>query len=87
MHITICFQREMIERHGYPYEEHQIITEDGYILTMHHIPYGQYGPSDKRYPILIQHGLESSSAEWVVTGPKNAIGKNVMNKSSFKVYL
>ena len=35
----------MIEYWGYPVEEHRVTTDDGYILTMHRIPYGKDGPS------------------------------------------
>ena len=37
----IYYQDEMIREDGYPAETHHAITEDGYILTMHRIPYGK----------------------------------------------
>ncbi len=43
--LKILFrQTEMIEYWGYPVEEHRVTTDDGYILTMHRIPYGKDGP-------------------------------------------
>ncbi|KHJ83782.1 ab-hydrolase associated lipase region, partial [Oesophagostomum dentatum] len=32
---------ELIQHWGYPIEEHKVITADGYILTLHRIPYGK----------------------------------------------
>jgi lysosomal acid lipase/cholesteryl ester hydrolase len=32
-------QPELIHRHGYPVESHTLVTEDGYQLTLHRIPY------------------------------------------------
>ena len=58
-------------------ETHQVITEDGYILRMHRIPYGKRSPrsdGSDRPAVYIQHGIESSSADWLVAGPKKALG-------------
>jgi len=30
--------KEIVEHHGYLFESHEVITEDGYILTLHRIP-------------------------------------------------
>lgn len=62
----------MIRRHGYDSESHIIQTEDGYILTLHRIPSDKNGRKG-RQPIFLQHGLLSSSADFVDAGDK-AIG-------------
>ena len=33
----------MITYWGYPVEEHLVTTDDGYVLTMHRIPFGKDG--------------------------------------------
>ncbi|XP_029167696.1 lipase 1-like [Nylanderia fulva] len=59
---------EMIRRTGYPAEAHVITTEDGYLLTLHRIPGGK-----NSLPVLLQHGLASSSADWIVLGKGKAL--------------
>ncbi|KAL7741321.1 hypothetical protein ACLKA6_013765 [Drosophila palustris] len=53
----------LIRKYGYAAEEHKIETKDGFRLSVHRIP--------KRgaQPVLLVHGLEDSSAAWVLTGP------------------
>lgn len=53
-------------------ETHQVVTGDGYILSLHRIPVYSQG-SHKRPPVFLQHGLLSSSADWVVTGPGHGL--------------
>ncbi|XP_055677817.1 lipase 3-like [Lutzomyia longipalpis] len=66
----------LIKSYGYPVESHEVETSDGYLLTMHRIPHGR-NPEDesssKKPVVFLQHGLLASSAEWVVTGPNNAL--------------
>jgi len=58
---------ELIKHQGYPEETHYTVTDDGYILQMHRIPYGREGPSkDKRPVAFLQHGVLDSSATWVI---------------------
>ncbi|GJQ83098.1 hypothetical protein Trydic_g20109 [Trypoxylus dichotomus] len=58
---------QIIRRHGYGAESHTIETKDGYLLTLHRIPTNQNGEQGGR-PIFLQHGLLSSSADWVDSG-------------------
>ena len=68
-------QLQIIRRHGYPAELHKFQSEDGYILGYHRIPYGKNGASNKKpYPIILHHGLLSSSVDWIVNGPKKSLG-------------
>jgi len=68
---------EMVGEAGYPVESHVVATTDGYLLTLHRIPHGRSGPqeasSTTRPAVFLQHGLLSSSADWVVTGPEHAL--------------
>jgi len=42
---------EIVAKYGYPIEIHEVTTADGYILTVHHIPYGKN---------LVQHLINQS---------------------------
>uniref|UniRef100_A0AAR5PTV1 Lipase n=2 Tax=Dendroctonus ponderosae TaxID=77166 RepID=A0AAR5PTV1_DENPD len=62
----------LIESNGYPVETHKVTTTDGYILTLHRIPYGLTGKSSGKVAFL-QHGILSSSADWCVLGAGKAL--------------
>jgi lysosomal acid lipase/cholesteryl ester hydrolase len=57
---------EIIRYWGYPCEVHHVTTSDGYILEMHRIPHGLSNVKATNGPIFLQHGLFSSSADWVL---------------------
>ncbi|XP_068082721.1 lipase 3 [Anabrus simplex] len=66
---------ELLAKYGYPAESHTVVTEDGYILTLHRIPYGKKSSAKaNRPPVLIQHGIISSSVEWLIMGPEKSLG-------------
>ncbi|KAJ8676400.1 hypothetical protein QAD02_012187 [Eretmocerus hayati] len=63
---------ELAKRYGYPFEEHKVITDDGYILGLHRIPFGRSNYRNQfggRPPVLLMHGLGGSSADWILMGP------------------
>jgi hypothetical protein len=62
----------MVSEAGYPVETHVVATVDGYLLQVHRVPGGRAGGRGGR-PVFLQHGLLSSSADWVVTGPRHAL--------------
>jgi lysosomal acid lipase/cholesteryl ester hydrolase len=79
----------MIVRHGYPAETHTVTTEDGYILTMHRIPYSPKSPAAPNTPVVfLQHGLLGSSSDWVILGPNKSLCEFDCNlNKSFNLYI
>jgi len=49
-------------------------TKDGYLLEIHRIPYGKNTKQFKNFPVLLQHGVVASSADWIINGPSKALG-------------
>ncbi len=65
----------LILNKGYPTQEHNVITDDGYILKIHRIPYGKENLSNKSRPVvLLQHGLLDCSATYVINFPYQSLG-------------
>lgn len=60
----------LVQRYGYPAEEHTLTTSDGYILTFHRIPNSPLlNNSKKKQVVFVQHGMTASSDSWVMVGP------------------
>ncbi|NWS82914.1 LIPM Lipase, partial [Toxostoma redivivum] len=61
--------------HGYPSEEHEVMTEDGYFLSLNRIPHGKgdTGLSGPRTPVLIVHGFCLDGGDWVDNFPDNSL--------------
>ena len=56
-------------------EEHDVVTEDGYILAVHRIMgNSKYPIKSKKPPVILIHGLFAASDIWVLRGPKNDLG-------------
>lgn len=70
----------IVKRNGFPFEEYDVTTEDGFILKVHRIPRSG-APS-----ILLQHGIESSSNAWVMNSADKAI-PFILWKHGFDVWL
>jgi len=66
----------MIRKAGYPAEAHIVQTQDGYLLTLHRIPNNKY------QPVLLQHGLLCSSADWVIADKDKGLGTTFNLKKS-----
>ena len=58
--------QQIIMENGFPFEQHNVTTEDGHILTMHRIP-------NDGSPVLMQHGVEDSAMEWIINDPDKAL--------------
>nr|XP_036669715.1 uro-adherence factor A isoform X4 [Drosophila suzukii] len=70
----------LIEKYGYPSETHFVNSDDGYKLCVHRIP----RPGAK--PVLLVHGLMSSSASWVELGPKNGLAY-ILYRKGYDVWM
>ena len=68
-----CFQLQRMRKVGFPAEAHAIQTEDGYLLTLYRIP-NKNGPS-----VLLQHGLLSSFADFLISGKTKGLGMILIN--------
>ncbi|CAD5232173.1 unnamed protein product [Bursaphelenchus xylophilus] len=63
---------QIVDFYGYPIEEFESQTEDGYILKLQRIPFGKTprGLSTSSKPVVFfQHGFIASSADWVTNLP------------------
>lgn len=59
---------QIITSRGFIAKEYDVVTKDGYILTIQRIvnPLIKEDYRDKMKPVIMQHGLMSSSVDWVI---------------------
>ncbi|XP_050299836.1 lipase 3-like [Anthonomus grandis grandis] len=63
---------QLLDKYGFPLEYHEVETEDGWILTMHRIPYGRNevpDPSVTKPAIFFAHPLTGTSMNWAFRAP------------------
>uniref|UniRef100_A0A023FEE2 Putative triglyceride lipase-cholesterol esterase n=1 Tax=Amblyomma cajennense TaxID=34607 RepID=A0A023FEE2_AMBCJ len=82
---------EIIRDKGYPVDEHIVVTSDGVVLNIQRIPSGRWGHGKSRRKgpkpvVFLQHGLLSSSADWVINFPNESIAY-ILADAGYDVWL
>jgi lysosomal acid lipase/cholesteryl ester hydrolase len=79
---------QLIAANGYPAESHTVVTEDGYILTLHRIPRSKNSSQkvSPRKTVLLHHGLLGSSADWIIPGPKKGLAY-ILSEAGYDVWM
>ena len=62
------FQEQIATRYGFPFEEHEVTTGDGYIITLFRIPHNGSDVHRKRPVVFLQHGIAADGYTWMVAG-------------------
>ncbi|XP_072992570.1 triacylglycerol lipase 2 [Typha latifolia] len=79
----------MVIPSGYKCEEHEVTTQDGYILSMQRIPEGREGGGGgggRRQPVLLQHGVLMDGMTWILNSPDESLAF-VLADSGFDVWI
>lgn len=80
-------QVEIIKYRGYPVEVHHVISDDGYVLELHRIPSGHPGFHPGGRPVLLQHGILGTDANWLTNPTDQALGiSNLIAQLLFNNY-
>ncbi|KAL9682286.1 hypothetical protein QQ045_014081 [Rhodiola kirilowii] len=84
-HGGVC--KSIVEKQNYPCEEHNVTTDDGYILSLQRIPFGCFGRSSNHpQPVLIQHGLMMDAVSWLL-GPSTQSLPYLLADNGFDVWI
>lgn len=76
---------DLIRSKGYPAEEHDVVTKDGYILSIQRIR-GKIDTTQPKPVVFLQHGLLDASSTWVVNYPSQSLGF-ILADNGFDVWL
>ena len=74
-------KEEIVADAGYPYELHNVTTEDGYIITLERLP-----RPESTKALYFQHGLIDSGFTWLASGSSTSLAMAAYDKG-YDVFL
>jgi lysosomal acid lipase/cholesteryl ester hydrolase len=80
---------QLISYWGYPVEQYDVTSEDGYISYIFRIPYGKNASTNtgpNKPVVFMQHGLECDCTNWITNLPSESAGF-VFADAGFDVWL
>ncbi|CAD7088526.1 unnamed protein product, partial [Hermetia illucens] len=75
---------QILASSGYTHERHEVVTSDGYIITVHRIP-----PKNTTFnaePAVLMHGIIGSGADFILPGRNRGLG-NILHDQGYDVWL
>ncbi|KAJ8717496.1 hypothetical protein PYW08_005895 [Mythimna loreyi] len=78
---------QLAQKYQYPIEEHTVMTDDGYILTVFRIPPKKQVRDVLKKPVVfLMHGMLGSSDDWLLMGPKKSLAY-LLSDAGYDVWL
>lgn len=71
---------EIIESRGFAAEVHEVITKDGYILTLHRVVNPKLDKPG--YPVLLMHGTNGSAEHFLIASEDGYLDENAIKRAS-----
>jgi pimeloyl-ACP methyl ester carboxylesterase len=77
---------DLIRNKGYLAEEYDVITKDGFIITIQRVVSPNFKNKSSKPVVFLQHGLLDASSTWVINFPSQSLGFILADKG-FDVWL
>ncbi|XP_021308772.1 uncharacterized protein LOC8063854 isoform X1 [Sorghum bicolor] len=79
--------QQLLLPQGYPCTEHTVQTDDGFLLSLQHIPHGKNGiPDNAGPPVFLQHGLFQGGDTWFINSNEQSLGY-ILADNGFDVWI